>query len=218
MWFLIIRSNTGTFFFNRTPVSFSAENGSSEWKVLRYWMSFAINKTDFYRSPVSFTASDEGYILNWAGHLNSFFLLKNRRMVSYFGNWILPWRIRFFPASCHNFLCYMKRPRKWGFPWVASNWCVLVFWILSLRHLGSDLQKCRAGIVWRFAVYTHRAGEILIWGTTNWGPKICHCSGHFDLSLFLFDFSVCKIEITTPPLSLAEYPLRPAKQWDIMAK
>lgn len=30
-------------------------------------MSFAINETDFYRSPVSFTASDEGYVLNRAG-------------------------------------------------------------------------------------------------------------------------------------------------------
>lgn len=30
-------------------------------------MSFAINEADFYRSPVSFTASDEGYVLNWAG-------------------------------------------------------------------------------------------------------------------------------------------------------
>lgn len=30
-------------------------------------MSFAINEADFYRFPVSFTASDEGYVLNWAG-------------------------------------------------------------------------------------------------------------------------------------------------------
>lgn len=142
-------------------------------------MSFPINKADFYRSPVSFTASDEGYVFIWAGGCS-----KTRRMVSYFGNWILPWRIRLFPAFCHKFPCDMKRPCKWGFPWVATNWCVPIFWVLSLRHLGSDLQKCRAGIVWRFAVNTHRAGEILIRGITNWGPKIGCCTGHFDLSLF----------------------------------